>query len=130
MRNLIERLLHSPKIGEVVRFGIVGVAATAIHYGIYLLLNLWINVNISYTIGYVTSFICNFLLSNYFTFKTKPTAKKGAGFAFSHAINWGMQLVLLNVFMWLGVCEIWAPLPTWCITIPVNFLLVRFFLKK
>lgn len=130
MKEKIERFIGSQKFGEMIRFGIVGVVATAIHYGIYLLLNLWINVNVSYTIGYVTSFVCNFLLSNYFTFKTKPTAKKGAGFAFSHAVNWGMQILLLNAFMWLGVSESWAPLPTWCITIPMNFLLVRFFLKK
>lgn len=125
----IRTFIYNPKIREIFRFGIVGIIATAIHYGIYLLLNLWLNVNLSYTIGYGISFICNFLLSNYFTFKTKPSAKKGLGFAFSHAINYGLQIVLLNSFIWIGVSEGLAPIPTWCITIPVNFLLVRYFLK-
>ena len=52
---------------EIARFGVVGVLATAIHYGVYLLLNPYMNANIAYTIGYVVSFICNFFLSNYFS---------------------------------------------------------------
>ena len=31
------------KVKEFIRFGIVGCFATFIHYGIYLILNLWIN---------------------------------------------------------------------------------------
>lgn len=130
MNEKMTDILHASNLWEVIRFGIVGVAATAIHYGIYLLLNLWLNANISYTIGYFTSFICNFLLSNYFTFKTKPSAKKGLGFALSHAINYGMQMVLLNIFLWTGMNKTWVPIPVFCITIPINFLLVRYFLKK
>ena len=115
---------------EIVRFGVVGVLATAIHYGVYLLLNPYMNANIAYTIGYVVSFICNFFLSNYFTFKTKPSVKKGFGFAFSHLINYGLHIVFLNMFLWFGLSETWAPIPTYMLVIPINFILVRFFLKK
>lgn len=36
-----------PVVNEFVRFGIVGIAATALHYGIYYLLQPYINVNIA-----------------------------------------------------------------------------------
>lgn len=49
--------------GEVFRFGIVGLLATALHYGIYYLLQNYIPVYIAYSIGYIVSFIANFYLT-------------------------------------------------------------------
>ena len=121
------------KQGEIIRFGIVGALATALHYGIYLGL-LWvlpeINRSLAYSIGYVLSFVFNFVASNYFTFKTKPTTKKGIGFAMSHAVNYGLHIGLLNFFLWCGLSSKLAPAPVFCIVIPINFLLVRFVLKR
>lgn len=114
---------------EIIRFGIVGVIATIIHYGIYLALNLIIVSWIAYSIGYGISFLCNFYLSNKFTFKTKPTIKKGIGFGLSHFINYLLQVILLSIFIQLGVPDNYAPLPVFCIAVPVNFLMVRFVLK-
>ncbi len=115
--------------GEAVRFIIVGVLATSVHYGLYLLLALWMNVNVAYTIGYGLSFVMNYYLSNYFTFKTKPDVKKGIGFIGSHLVNYGLHIVLLNVFLWIGVGQSLAPLFVYAIAIPVNFILVRIALK-
>lgn len=115
---------------EIIRFGIVGVIATIIHYGIYLALNLIIVSWIAYSIGYGISFLCNFYLSNKFTFKTKPTIKKGLGFGLSHFINYLLQVILLSIFIQLGVPDNYAPLPVFCIAVPVNFLMVRFVLKS
>ena len=55
--------------GELIRFGIVGTTASAIHYGVYWVLQHWINVNVAYTIGYIVSFLCNYWLSAHFTFR-------------------------------------------------------------
>lgn len=115
---------------EIIRFGIVGIIATIIHYGIYLALNLIIVPWIAYSIGYGTSFLCNFYLSNKFTFKTKPTIKKGIGFGLSHFINYVLQVILLSVFIKLGIPDKYAPLPVFCIAVPINFLMVRFVLKS
>ncbi|MCI7475204.1 MAG: GtrA family protein, partial [Prevotella sp.] len=52
-----------------------------------------------------------------------------AGFAFSHAVNYVLQMLTLNLFLWVGVPKQWAPIPMFCICVPVNFVLVRFFLK-
>ena len=50
-----------PLVKEFIRFGVVGVLATALHYGIYYFLQSFINVNVAYTTGYVISFVVNFL---------------------------------------------------------------------
>ncbi len=117
-------------IYEVLRFGIVGVVATALHYVIYWILQHWINVNVAYTIGYFLSFIANYFLSAQFTFREKTTTRNGIGFAGAHLFNYLFQMVLLNIFLWLGVSKALAPLPVYCIAVPVNFILVRTVFKK
>lgn len=117
-------------IQEIIRFGIVGVIATIIHYEIYLVLNLIITSWIAYSIGYGISFLGNFYLSNIFTFKTKPTFKKGVGFGLSHFINYLLQVILLSIFIKLGMPDKYAPIPVFCIAVPINFLMVRFVLKS
>lgn len=115
--------------GEILRFGIVGISATALHYGIYFLLQRLINVNVAYTAGYVLSFIANFYATSYFTFGTSPSWKKLFGMGAAHGVNYLLHIVLLNLFLWLGVPKVWAPFPVFSIAIPVNFLLVRFVFK-
>lgn len=118
------------RLAEIIRFGIVGVVATALHYSIYLTLNRWIAPAWAYTVGYGLSFCANFLLSNYFTFRTRPTARKGVGFVLSHAANYLLQMGLLALFLHWRVHPDLTPLIVFAIVIPVNFLLVRFALKK
>ena len=115
---------------EFFRFILVGVLATATHYGIYFFLCVLMLPAIAYTIGYAISFILNFYLSNIFTFNTKPTVRKGIGFGISHFINYLLHIGLLSLFIWIGVPERWAPLPVFALVVPVNFLLVRFVLKS
>lgn len=116
-------------IGEFIRFGVVGTLATALHYGIYYLLQRSIDVNIAYTVGYLLSFIANFYLTAYFTFGTAPSWKKLIGMGGAHAVNYVLHMILLNLFIRIGVPQEWAPLPVFAIAIPVNFLLVRFVFK-
>lgn len=82
------------------------------------------------TIGYAVSFLFNFIASTRYTFRVKASARRGIGFALSHAVNYVLQIATLNLFLWLGVPETLAPVPMFCVCVPVNFVLVRFFLKK
>ena len=118
-----------PLVKEFIRFGVVGVLATALHYGIYHFLQSFINVNVAYTTGYVISFIVNFYLTSYFTFGTTPSWKKLVGMGGAHLVNYLLHIILLNVFLYLGVSKAWAPVPVFAIAIPVNFLFVRFVFK-
>ena len=56
------------QIPEFLRFVMVGLFATGLHYGIYFVLQKFIQVNVAYTLGYVLSFVANFYLTAYFTF--------------------------------------------------------------
>ena len=123
-------MIDKQKLGEVIRFGIVGVLATALQYAIYWLLIRWLNPTVAMTIGYLISFAFNFTASTRFTFRVKASVSHGAGFALSHAVNYLLQIAVLNVAIWLGVDESWAPIPMFAICVPVNFILVRFFLKR
>jgi putative flippase GtrA len=129
------------QLGEIVRFAIVGVLATLLQYLIYWILIQFIGDDVSkaksqfyssaaMTVGYVISFIFNFIASTRFTFRVKANVKRGAGFAFSHVVNYLLQMVTLNFFLWLGLSKQIAPIPMFCICVPVNFILVRFFLKR
>ena len=114
---------------EFIRFALVGILATALHYGLYYLLQTLINVNIAYATGYLLSFIVNFYLTAYFTFGTRPSWKKAVGFSGAHLVNFLIHMLLLNLFLWTGISQTWAPLPVFAIAIPVNFILIRFVFK-
>lgn len=130
MANRLSGLAASLLKAEIIRFGIVGIIATAIHYGIYLLLKQLMDVNISYTAGYIISLACNFYLTAKFTFQTKASVKRGAGFIASHIVNYFLHIILLNIFIKIGISSTYAPIPVYCIAIPVNFLLVRTVFRK
>ena len=115
---------------EIIRFGIVGLIATAVHYGIYLLCLYCMSATIAYTIGWVVSLACNFYLSSRFTFRKKMSMSKAGGFVSSHILNYLLHIGLLNLFLWLGIDPVYAPLLVFCIVIPINFILVRFVFTK
>lgn len=127
MKNIVQ---FDNKWYQFVRFVIVGIIATIIHYGIYWLLINVINVSLAYTIGYLVSFVCNFFLTSYFTFKSEATIKKGFGFGFAHCVNYLLHIGLLNLFLYFGMEKDLAPIPVFCMVIPVNFLLVRYVFNR
>ena len=112
-----------------IKFVIVGIGATALHYGIYFILQHFINVNVAYTAGYVLSFIANFYLTAYFTFGQKPSLLRAIGFGGAHLCNYLIHIGLLNLFLALGVTKTLAPIPVFAIAIPANFVMVRFVFK-
>ena len=119
------------KFSELIRFGLVGGLATIIQYVVYVLFVDYVDIPpvVATMVSYAISFVANFFLSNYFTFHTRPNAKKGIGFSLSHLINMGLQVGLVAIFKNF-VDETWALLPAMAICIPINFFLVRFALTS
>jgi putative flippase GtrA len=111
---------------QIVRFAIVGVICTAIHYLIYVFILGIIGTNPAYIVGYLVSFASNFYLTAFFTFKTVPSWRRLFGMAGAHGVNFMLHLILLNVFLSMGIAHTIAPIPVFAIAIPINFLLVRF----
>ena len=148
--------------GEFCRFFVVGVGATLLHLAVYMLLNSLfdlseqdaLGITLTYAAGYAVSFVANYMVSLRWTFRTEGSVGKGLGFAFSHLVNAGLHLLLLNLFRSLGAGDalsmllFWLtpwlvdllpvlgrpesllPLPVYLIVVPVNFLMVRYFLKR
>ena len=118
--------------GEVLRFAITGTLVTFILYAVYLPLSFIMpnSVGIAYSIGFAISFITNFLLSNYYTFRTKPTFDRAVLFCIVQFINYMLQILCFKFFILLGVSNVWAPVPVWIFIFPINFLLMRVALKS
>lgn len=112
---------------ELIRYIIVGGIATLSQYGFYVMLVRLAGMStiLSAPVSYGLSFCVNFILSNYFTFHTRPNAKKAFSFAASHLINLGLQTMLVAPFANI-VGNIYALLPAMAICVPVNYFLVRF----
>ena len=129
---MIDRLKNNKKILEFVRYVIVGIGATFLHYALYLILEylLQFNYNIAYTIGYIVSFIFNFFASTIFTFKTKANVQNGVKFAGAHFINYILHMILLNTFIFIRIPRNIAPLFVFPIAIVINFFIVRLALKN
>lgn len=110
-----------------VRFCIVGAVSTALHYGLYCLL-LWskVEVNVSYTVAYLLSFLVNFWLTSVFTFRARIEWSKLGGFAGSHAVNYLLHMVLLNIVLWLHVPRYLAPIPVMATALIVQYTILRF----
>lgn len=125
LRTLICRLYKSP----FVRFAFVGGTATGINYGTYLVLN-WnfedINATLAYVLAFCVSIVCNFILSSYFTFRVNPSWPRALKFLTAHLVNLVNELLLLNLWLWIGVPQLYAPLPVFVVAFPINFLMVRF----
>ena len=118
--------------GEVLRFAITGALVTFILYAVYLPLSYIMpeSVGVAYSIGFIISFITNFLLSNYYTFRTKPSFDRAILFCIMQFINYMLQILCFKFFIWIGVSNVWAPVPVWIFIFPINFLLMRVALKS
>lgn len=125
--NIIGFLKEDTKFSQFCRFVLVGGIATLLHYGIYLGIDALhiVSLNVAYTIGYALSFIFNYIASNYFTFNAKPNAQNGIKFIGAHICNYLLQMVLLNIYIYIGIPQVIAPIGVFVVAIPVNFILVR-----
>lgn len=117
------------KYAQFVRFCANGVLAVAIQYGVYLLLVQWINPFAANTVGYVVSFCVNFIVTSYWTFRSRPSWRKLAGFGGSHIVNYLCQQAFLALFLWAGVAKEYAAILAMGSAVPVNFMILRIIYK-
>lgn len=121
---------NAQKMQQFARFGLVGLTATLVNYAAYWLLVKLLSPTPSWTIGYIAGCLCNYFMTTYFTFSDKPTTKNAAGFAATTAINYLMQIAVLNLFLRLGTSEQLAPIFMLIIVAPINFLILKIVYKK
>lgn len=130
--NLIRKdsITKSQNLQVIFRFGIVGCIAVFIQFAAYYILVGYSTHNIALPVSYTISLAVNYLLTTLFTFHVKPSKKNSIGFMGSHAINFTLQFLSLNLFIWFGIQKQWAIIPAFFICVPINFLLIRLSMKQ
>ena len=136
MKTLTGRL--PIKYRSAVRFVLVGALGTGLQYGIYYLLlgvfqTKWPEIalltSLAFTVGYVIEMVVNYFLTSFYTFKKRPSWKNAGGFLFGRALNYGIQLLLLNVLIWLHMSEEWAGIVEIMLAGVINYFVLRPFYK-
>ena len=120
---------------QFVKFGLVGVSNTVLALAIYYVLlflgmhYLWANV-FAFAISVLNAYFWN----SRFVFTRNPTSGRARQLAkvyVSYGLTFVLSMVLLYVMVdILGVSELLAPVFNLCITVPLNFLLNRFWAFK
>ncbi len=128
---ILSPVMGTGRVAEAARFVFTGGVAAAIQYAVYLLclVDDRVSAEIATPVSYCVSLIFNFVLSNLFTFRTKPNKKNAVAFVASHMVNMGLQTLLVSIFSRIMSDSI-ALVPAMLICIPVNFLMVRFALTN
>ena len=136
MKTLTGRL--PMKYRSAVRFVLVGALGTGLQYGIYYLLlglfqqhwpEMMILTSLAFTIGFVMEMIYNYLLTSFYTFRVRPTWKNAGGFLVGRAINFVIQLLLLNCLIWLHMSEEWAGIAAIALAGVINYFVLLPFYK-
>lgn len=129
-----------PKYRSVVRFSIVGAIGTAMQYGIYYVFlalferycpDLHAYVTIAFTIGFCVEMVSNYLLTSFYTFRSRPCLKNAGGFLVGRGVNYVVQIGFLHLLILCSMPEEWAGIVAIVLAGIVNyFVLMPFFKKK
>ena len=100
----VERMLVEKLIAQFMKFGVVGVIAFCIDYGLLIFCTevLHINYLVSATIGFTVSVIFNYLASMRFVFKHKEDMSRRREFIIFVVLS-VIGLLINNGLMWAGV---------------------------
>ena len=130
---------HLPKkYRSAVRFVLVGALGTGLQYGIYYMLfgvfqqhwpEVMILTSLAFTIGFVMEMICNYFLTSFYTFRVRPNWKNAGGFLVGRALNYVIQLILLNCLIWLHMSEEWAGIAAIALAGVINYFVLLPFYK-
>ncbi|MDR0272083.1 MAG: GtrA family protein [Clostridiales bacterium] len=115
---------------QFIKFGIVGLSNTAVNFAVYyVLLLLGVYYVIATILAFAVSVINAFFWSSKFVFKSKEKnlpkklAKVYISYGITFLLSMGTLILMVDV---LQISEYIAPLINLCITVPLNFLLNRF----
>ena len=126
------------KYRSAVRFVCVGTFGTGLQYGIYYLLlvffqDQWPDVSIltsvAFTAGFVIEMICNYFLTSFYTFRVRPSWKNAAGFLLGRTVNYFIQLLFLNILIWLHISEEVSGILAIVLAGVINYFVLRPFYK-
>lgn len=119
---------------QFVKFGMVGVSNTAVSMAVYYLF-LWLNEDL-YMVGSVLGAILSianaFVWNDLFVFTGNSKDFKSVMIRLGKTyVSYGGTTLLSNVLLWLEVTllhvsKVWAPVVNLLITIPLNYMINKF----
>lgn len=114
---------------QLLRFGIVGVANTAIYYAVYRLFLLATPYLVAHVIGWFIATLFSFWMNCVFVFKVRPTFKRLLRFPAAPLVNLVISsLGSIILISWLDVPAEWGTLIAGIIAIPLTFATAKFVL--
>ncbi|MEA4888117.1 MAG: GtrA family protein [Clostridiaceae bacterium] len=127
-----------PWMAQFIRFGFVGVSNTLIGLAVYYLLAglFSMDIQLSNAISFVVSVLNAYIWNTVWVFKKQQDpSRKSIRTPLKFFISYGTTYLLSAVLLWLwtdvlGISKFLAPLISLLITVPVNFLLNKFWTFK
>lgn len=116
---------------ELARFVLAGAVNTALSLGVYWALLLVSPYAVAYSAAFIAGMLSAFALNTYFVFRTPWSWRRFAAFPAVQAVNYliglGFLAILVDV---LGMADEHAPLISIPLTIPINFVMSRWLLRR
>ncbi len=130
----IEKIFFCKKdIVQFIKFGIVGVSNTVIAFGIYYVLYFWgIHYVISNFFGWAVGVLNGFYWNNKYVFNS---SKNCLSALFKTYISYGISFLTGTILLWgmvelFSVSPVIAPIICLLVTVPLNFLLNKYWTFK
>lgn len=116
---------------DVIKFVIGGGINTAFTYCLYFGLQVLLPYQVAYAVAFASGIVFSYWFNAMIVFKTPVSWKGFFSFPLVYLVQYLLSAVLLSVFVeWLGIPKSVAPLVVIVLTVPITFVLTRWFLRR
>ncbi|MGF6329461.1 putative flippase GtrA [Pseudomonas sp. BS3782 TE3695] len=116
---------------DLLKFVIGGGINTAFTYGLYFGLQVVMPYQVAYALAFATGIVFSYWFNATIVFKTPVSWKGFFSFPLVYLVQYLLSAVLLSVFVErMGIPQSVAPLVVIIVTIPITFVLTRWFLRR
>lgn len=117
--------------GDLIKFIIGGAINTAFTYGLYFGLQVVMPYQPAYALAFAIGIMFSYWFNATIVFNTPVSWKGFFAFPLVYVAQYVLSAVLLSVFIeHFGVVQSIAPLVVIIVTIPITFVLTRWFLRR
>lgn len=118
-------------LNDLIKFVIGGGINTAFTYCLYYGLQVVMPYQLAYAFAFAVGIVFSYWFNATIVFHTPVSWKGFFGFPLVYLAQYVLSAILLNVFVErLGIVQSIAPLVVIVVTIPITFVLTRWFLRR